>query len=257
METRELLQHKFVERAFKYFSALPKDVHGKPLDIEFGDGDKIDEYQFYVLGVGSSIAHLLTLLEQLERAVILLNNFHYSSKVKKLGITRFHHLHYNIENYLIRLRSIIDRVLQLINTVFHLQLDESTVTFQIIIKNVKVERTPIKANLNDLRKFIESNTSERNAIVHRHSLVEPALRKLELLYLFDEEKWRNNSKDKALSFKGLTDMRSKILRDYLEAKRGTFFAINNEVFSKISKLYDHLYQQHFLESARLRKYLYE
>ena len=65
-----------------------------------------------------------------------LSNYGYSKKIES---TRADYLIYNLENYLIRLNSVYDRVLQIVNAVFHLCINEENVNHSVIISNYKVQ----------------------------------------------------------------------------------------------------------------------
>ena len=94
-----------------------------------------DEDEFYVMKVGFATAHMLTWCQQLDDAIELLTNFDYS---KRINTNRSAHFTYNLENYLIRINSVFDRVLQLVNAVFHIGTNDEHVRYDAIINNVHV-----------------------------------------------------------------------------------------------------------------------
>jgi hypothetical protein len=144
------------------------------------EGAKVDEHQFYLQGVGFHLAHALSWMKQLESAVELLTNYEYS---KRMSTSRADHLIYSIENYLIRLNSTYDRMLQLTNAVFHLCIHEEHVSHSIITTNAKVEHRPqVVAKLKAVKKHLDKYAQDRHTIVHKHSLLDEKLRRIELFY---------------------------------------------------------------------------
>ena len=243
--------HAFSVAVWNEAVPLQKQAEDKGMDE---DQEQLDEYQFYVMRVGYSLAQLVTWIEQLDHAVFYLSDFSYNKKAQSEGVNRAKHLLYNIENYLIRLHSVYDRALQLTNNVFHLGVEESNVGHSVIVSNLKVARTDVKGHLKALKKEVEKKAQERHAIVHRESHREDSLRRLEMLYMFGKESW--HEKDGALSFSGLAHIRSQLLKNVVAEKKQEFSEINKGIFEKIDALLAGLHQQYNKERQRLRLYLY-
>jgi Cthe_2314-like HEPN len=180
----------------------------------------VDEYQFYLQGVGFHLAHALTWMKQLDSAVELLTNYDYS---KNISASRADHLIYNIENYLIRLNSTNDRMLQLTNAVFHLGTNEEHVTHSVIIANVKVQHRPqVVSKLKATKKHLEKYAQDRNTIIHKHSLLDEKLRRIELFYnedLLDHMTDEQRKRTKAF--------RANYLREYVIARKAEFHTMNS------------------------------
>lgn len=246
-----LMLHAFSTAVWKEAAPLQKQAEDQGLD---DDQEQLDEYQFYVMRVGYSLAQLVTWIEQLDHAVFYLSNFSYNKKAQSEGINRAKHLLYNIENYLIRLHSVYDRALQLTNNVFHLGVEESNVGHSVIVSNLKVARTEVKGLLKALKKEAEKKAQERHAIVHRESHREDSLRRLEMFYMFDKDSW--GEKDGALSFEGLAHLRSQLLKTVVAEKKQEFSELNKNIFEKVDALLVELHQQYNKERQRLRGYVY-
>ena len=79
------------------------------------------------------------------------------------------HIEFHIENYIIRSRSIYDRVLIFTNYLLNIQLAPSRVTHDLIITNSKVEKVKIKSKLKEINKACGTYRDVRNEIIHQHS----------------------------------------------------------------------------------------
>jgi hypothetical protein len=185
MNIESLKQHSFVQTVFKDAVTVYKET-GIDLTADKKDEPTLDEHQFYVTRVGYGLSHTLTWIEQLHHAQIFLTQFNYERRTKEAGVNRFHHLIYNVENYLVRLQSVYDRLLQLTNDVFHICMSDKLVNHSLIVSNLRVSRTKIPTLLKAVRKTIEPKAEDRNEIIHRHSYSDPVLRRLELFYLQTE-----------------------------------------------------------------------
>ncbi|UUZ76252.1 hypothetical protein LP414_33950 [Polaromonas sp. P1(28)-13] len=245
----ELHQHAFFAEASAESVSVQRDLGLDPL-VEDTNEPLMNELQFYVTRVGFSLAHTLTWIEQLHQAVHFLSDFGYSKRQKEEGIQRSHHLIYNVENYLVRLQSVYDRLLQLTNAVFHICMSDELVNHGLIVSNLKVSRTKVPQLLKVVRNTIKHKTDDRNEIVHRHSYMEPELRKLELLYMHTEETW--GASDKKLPYKNLCYVRSQRMKKITMDKKTEFQSINKALVSALVPLFTALHEQYAKEKERLR-----
>src|SRR5699024_1454960 len=128
----DLEKHSFVREVLEEGVKLLPDIEVSPSAVEMPEDVVLDEQQYYVQKVGFFLVHMLAWCKQLDLSIELLSNFDYS---KKINASRADHLIYNLENYLIRVNSVYDRVLQLTNAVFHLCISEEYVGHSVIITN--------------------------------------------------------------------------------------------------------------------------
>ncbi len=224
-----LRNNNFVQTVFKDAQgSLEKD----PGKLDPPDA-AIDEYQFYLQRVGFNLSHTLTWLDQLTYAVEFLTNYDYS---KSLSTSRADHLIYNIENYLIRVNAAYDRALQLVNSVFHLCMNDEYVAHSVIITNAKVQHRPtVVSKLKVLRRTLNVYSQERHTIVHKHSLLDEKLRRIELFYqdgLLAAMSSQDRARHKAF--------RADYLRRFVVAKRKEFGGFNASLSSAVYGLFDAL-----------------
>jgi len=76
------------------------------------------------------------------------------------------YIEFHIENYLIRSRSVYDRVLSFINYLCDIQMSKEHVNHVSIITNRKVKLSGLNNKLKEINKACEQYRVERNGVVH-------------------------------------------------------------------------------------------
>lgn len=230
-----------------FYNELVKDANqylaGKDFevfDIEIPKETEFDEIEFYIHNVGFYTSYFIKWLKQLDFAIEILSNYDYKKDSK---YNRVDHLIYNIENYIIRFQSVSDRLLQVINGVFHLTINENDVKGTVIMNNLKVSRTSVQSKYSPIKKHLKKLYNERNTIIHRHSYLEKELRKLELFYEADKKKIDSRIKT----------FRTQKLKEYLEKKKEEYSSNNQKLFELIPVLFDELLIEYKKQRNRLIK----
>lgn len=241
----KIIAHKFTQRLLNDSEIISKGRNFKLTDIELENPD-FSEYEFYIHNTGFYFIHFLELSRQLENAIALLSNFRYDNKNE---ISRGDHLTYNIENYIIRLTSITDRVLQVINAVYHLCINEKDVNERVIINNLKVSRTKLPKVYNEFRKSLKEYTGERNTIVHRHSFIDMQLKRIQIFYHKELTKGMLADKDKGDSFK---EVRKGVLTKFVSERKKEFHQTNETCFKTLLPILDVLDEQYELNKHKLK-----
>ncbi|WP_256384790.1 Cthe_2314 family HEPN domain-containing protein [Photobacterium toruni] len=197
-------------------------------ETELPEDLELTEYQYYIQKVGFYLVNTVAWCKQLDLAINLLSNFDYS----KQGALRSEHLIYNIENYLIRIKSVHDRVLQLVNAVFHLCINEASVNHGVIISNYKVQhRREIHKAIKAISKFLSSHEQIRHTLIHRHSLLDKELKKIEMMYANNFE--HISDQEEVKKYKSI---RSELLKRYVTQKKSEFRSINDTLYGLINDL---------------------
>lgn len=249
MAFEDLYQHPLFEHVTRD-GAKVQEALGLGLLDELDDSTTVDELQFYVMRVGFSLSHALGWVEQLHQAVFFMTDFGHDKKAKELHIKRPAHLLYNIENYLIRLQSTYDRCLQLTNAVFHICTSDELVNHGLIVSNLHVSRTPVPKLLKAVRKSIDDHAQDRHQLIHRHSHMDPDLRKIELLYMHSKETWPNDGK---LTYERLVTHRAERIRSLTTRRKAEFVKINASLVDALTPLFDELLIQYKRQKLRLER----
>jgi len=226
-----LYDHAFLKAVVADGDLAFKSVNIDNVGVYLPDDIVLDEYQFYLHNVGFYLVHTLTWCRQLDLAVEFLSAFDYS---KNLTATRADHLIFNIENYFVRLRSVHDRALQLVNAVFHLCINEEHVGHSVVISNYKVTHRPeIVAIIKAVKKFLGDYEQSRHTLIHRHSYLDADLKRVERLYLAALV----SAKMPAEQLKRLKAFRARCMSDFVRKKKAEFSAINSTLATHIDSLF--------------------
>lgn len=176
----ELALHPFVEDAFTTALSIQKEI-----DNVRGFSIKIDlkrnptEREYYCLVLGTSMAHFLTTIQQLEHSVLLMSNFSPTEIMKEGGLTRATHLVWSVENFIIRTQTAYDRFLVLTDRLFNIQNPASRISHESIVTNGHIAATKIPSVLKPVRNSIKKYYYDRNTIIHEAPYHDEELRRLE------------------------------------------------------------------------------
>lgn len=210
--------------------------------------DDFSELEFYMHNTMFYTVHCLSLLSQLENSIEFLSSYNYKTKQK---ISRGNHLTYNVENYMIRVISITDRLLQMINAVFYLQVDERDVKVSTILKHKNLSSTEIPNHFRLLNIILKEYKDGRNSIVHRHSYIDKSLFRIEQFYHLEIEK-RYFDKSSSEEIKNFKNMRRALLRDFLSNIKSKFKKTNNKCFEITLLIFDELNKQYAIKKSDLK-----
>jgi hypothetical protein len=232
-----MYEHHFVKRVIKEsMDVLTVLYKGNIPPIDRDDDPMPDEHQFYILRVGHRIKSLVVWCKQLDQTIQYISNFSVSSAMKRKGITRHSYLAYHIENHIIRVASVYDRVLHLVDAVFHLCNDPQNCTQDVIINNLKVKRTDIPSSLKPLKRLLKEYKYPRNSVVHFEPYEDKLLRRLELYSFFTEdspeldEKFRRN----------IRYLQREAASDIIKDKKKEFTQLNKSIAEALSLVLDKL-----------------
>jgi hypothetical protein len=241
----ELGAHPFFNEVFEDGRKMLPEIDVAPSAIEMPEDVVLDEQQYYIQKVGFFLAHTLAWCRQLDLAIEFLSNFDYS---KKITATRADHTIYNLENYLIRINSAYDRVLQLVNAVFHLGVSEEHVSHAVIISNAKVQHRPeIVSKVKAVQKYLKEYAQARHTLIHKHSYQDAKMRRLEIFYMHDldslnaAEEWKRN----------IRTFRTQYLKEFLAEKKEEFQAVNNGLGEIMNNLFVELNHEYKRQVAKL------
>lgn len=207
-----------------------------------------DELEYYDFRVSHSLVHLFDLIGQLQDTAKLLNNY----PDRNSGISSFRYMIYTLENWYIRAGSVGDRVINLINNVFHLGIHKAG-SADFVLKNLNVSRTAVPALYSSLDKVLSKHRSTRNTIVHAESLAPEEMQRLATLYSYDDamivehpdEQFRANVKR----------VRARDLAKAREAQMRELGDRNLNIEKAVIPILDALVTVHVRQRKRLTAYL--
>jgi hypothetical protein len=247
-ELLNLAMHPFASRAMKKGVDAQRPLCRSLASVEPDYIRDPDEHEFYLIGVGHQMAEVLSCCQQLAHIPIFLTNYSETRKMVRAGVTRHSAIVYHIENYVIRTQSLLDRMLKLVDAVFHLTNDPRNCRFDVILQNVKVQVSDLPDSIKAFRKLLGRYSRVRNEVAHEHSLKDEALRRLDLLYLV--ERWESISPKERDS--NVRDLISENILEILMTRRREFLAFNKEIGSSIAGIFDKLAPYYSREEKSLR-----
>jgi len=246
IDLEKIFNHKFIKTVMDDMEPHIKDDDGKMSDIEFIPKTTPSEFEYYTRQTAFFSVHLLELCDQLKIGLEVLSDFNYS---KKKQYSRAEHLTYNLENLIIRLTSLNDRTLQLINATYHLGIDEKDVKERVIMNNIKVSRTAITKSYRTFKNTLQNFIGDRNTIVHRHSFIDKELKQLQIFYNLS---LTNLYKDQINELDGLKTVRQRVLTEYLKKIKAEFSETINACFLELSSVLDDCLIQYSIIRNKLK-----
>ena len=174
-----LSQHPFVADILEEGMAIRKKHGG--ISIRKSEEHTYSEGEYYCLQLSFCVVHLLTVIQQMEHTVLYMSNFSPTELMKKSGINRGTHLLWSVENYIIRTQSVYDRLLVLIDRLFHIQNQPNRISHESIVTNAHISRTEIPNALKPVRASIKKYYHDRNTIIHESSYLDDEIRRIEML----------------------------------------------------------------------------
>lgn len=158
MKTKILEHEVFVEANHDVTKYLEKcDLKNKIMASQ----SKVDTYAIETFRYLMSISKCI---EQLNWAIEMLAGYRTSNEVP--GLTRIDYISYGLENIYLRITTVFDRCLRLVNVVYQLGLPERECKRTTIIKNINVKNTNTGKSLKELDSYVERYQGVRNVIAH-------------------------------------------------------------------------------------------
>jgi hypothetical protein len=210
-----------------------------------------DEHEFFLLRVAACLVEVLNCCHQLNQIPLYLANHRQTPAMKKATINRHSVIVYHIENYIIRTQSLLDRVLKLVDAVFHLLNNPRNCRFDVVIKNVKVEISDVPESIKSLRKLLGRYSAVRSEVIHEHSIKEDNLRILDLYFLL--ERWQEIFPRSKRS--NARELAQDMTREVLWKKKQEFSEFNKELAIAIAHIFEKLAPYFSREEQALKKRL--
>ena len=168
--------------------------------------------------------------------------------MKKAAINRHSLIVYHVENYIIRTQSLLDRVLKLVDAVFHLLDAPRNCQFDVVVKNVKVAVSEAPESIKSLRKLLGQYSAVRNEVIHQHSIKEDDLRILDLYFLL--ERWEEISPRQNRS--NVSEPAQDMTQEVLWKRKYEFSKFNKELAVAIAHIFEKLAPYYSREEQALR-----
>lgn len=168
---------------------------------------------------------------QIYFSIELLSGFR---KKKNGKMNRHDYIVFMIENFYLRITSILDRSLRFANILFEIGLPERECRESTIIKNNKVKNTKVESSLKEINKFISKFKMTRNQITHSEGFYDKKLQSVATYYFLLETDEFDNFKKYDHIYKTETD-------NYIKGKKAELTDITVQIEKLVSDLFDNVY----------------
>ncbi len=158
----------------------------KRCDLESGITVIASPLEQYTLDCFKAVRSITDCMEQLHFSIELLSGYRTSTSPDSMN--RHDHIVFAIENYYLRITSVYDRCLRLINILYNLGLPERDCKNSTIVKNIHVKGSDIETSLKALDKFTNNFRQFRNSVAHNETYSEDDKLQIIASYYFLEAK---------------------------------------------------------------------
>lgn len=118
----------------------------------------------------------------------------------------------------------------------------------MIITNAKVQHRPnVVSKLKAVKKHLDKYAQERHAIIHKHSLLDEKLRRIELFYhdgILEEMSEERKAR--------LKTFRANHLREYVIAKKAEFQQMNAQLAELVAMLFASLLAEYQFQKQQFK-----
>jgi hypothetical protein len=248
-DLQDLSLHPFAQDALENGVSVQKMLGDRsPSSVVPDYAREPDEHEFFLIRVATSLVEVLNCCHQLSEIPLFLGNHRSTKAMDKAGVNRHSLIVYHIENYLVRTQTLLDRVLKLVDAVFHLLNASRNCRYDVVMKNVKVQVSSVPNPLTQLKNLLNRYTGVRNEIIHQHSIKEDPLRRLALYFLL--QRWDRISPREGHA--NVDELIKESVFEILWFKKKELLAFNKEVALSVSAIFDSLAPYYAREEAALR-----
>lgn len=142
----------------------------KRCDLKSGTAVIASPLEQYTLECFKAVRNVTDCMEQLHFSIELLSGYRTSTSPESMN--RHDHIVFAIENYYLRITSVYDRCLRLINILYNLGLPERDCKNSTILKNLHVKGSDIEISLKAIDRFTSKFRQFRNSVAHNETYSE-------------------------------------------------------------------------------------
>ena len=229
-----LEKHPFVVDVLKKgmeFSKENRKPNGFTADAEYKR--ELNEAEFYCLQLCYCMTHLLSVVLQLEHTIYYMSNFSPTESMKKAGVNRSTHLLWSVENYIVRTQFVYDRLLILVDRLFHIHNPPNRISHESIVTNTHISRTTIPKALKPVKSSVKKYYHDRNTIIHEASYLDDELRQIEAYSILIS----SDSDYDDINIEYLKEDLKWLVRDFLKKRKKEFSRINKNVCVSLGDLF--------------------
>jgi len=152
---------------------LLNDQTIKEFTNSFKEGKKVQgwkylkKHQLYCVNVFQCAMNVLECVEDIEHINVFIKQYPYKKTLQNAGVTRKRYMQYHLENYLMRLVGLIDRLSLLVNEVYELGLPPELCRIRILERMEQMKGQSVIDSIKSFDKALKNTRTARNTISHQ------------------------------------------------------------------------------------------
>ncbi|MEH6347466.1 MAG: Cthe_2314 family HEPN domain-containing protein [Bermanella sp.] len=187
------------------------------------------DLDYYLLSSSKAYSSITTSIEKAKLSIQLLD-YEYILKIESKEHAKSEYIELFIENSIIRVQSIYDRVLIFINRLLELGISNESINHNLIVTNDNVKKYGLDKKLKNLNKTCNEYRNIRNTIIHHDRYTEENLDFFGLVHQ-SEHLSKIAGRETLLKEETLNDLSSDFMLDYQSDLQGYFEKIEDKLNS--------------------------
>lgn len=166
---------------------------GKRSEHGFQPNRTLTKYEQYFYDCFQGMGEVHTLMRQLDQTAIFFANFRSIKSMKAQDITRYDHMVYHLESYVLRVTGILDRLLIFVNQVLCLGMEEASCKPHMMLSGKNGKKGPVTPRveavdglftaLDSVRTFVDQFREQRNEVAHSRRWEALDMRRIEMFHI--------------------------------------------------------------------------
>ena len=254
MSVREKLEKHGLFKAL-----IPKsiEVMNQLSDLDVGEDGFIrpefNYYQYYIFSSAKALTELVSWFGQLELSLVYIEHQEAPKELEAHGVNHVTDLQFKLENHLVRLESLYDRLLMLANCLLKLGISDNSLSHELVVGNDNVKYYKTDAPIKSVKAVLKPYKEIRNSIIHHRSYNEPAILDLSALHYLENVEY-DLEELKIMKCEMTSEEMAKLLKGlYVEE----FKEVNKKLCDKLTEVLNHLLNifQYEEEVAKVKHHL--
>jgi len=218
------------------------EVKGNSLEV-----NTANDLEFYIVRCGKALSNLSGSMDKARLSLTLLNAKCLDS-ISSEERPRSALIEMMVENAIIRVQSIYDRVLILANNILDLGIDNQFIHHALLVTNENIVRYGLDKPLKKFNKACSDFKAIRNRVIHHDRFTEEQFDQLSLIISADHLA-------KAVGRKGIADedVLNAVIKDYLESKQEELSSYLDGIEARLHELYDVMLPVYSHHKEKFRK----
>lgn len=230
---------------FSYFF-IENEVLEKQIENKVFNNIELTNFEYYFYSTEFYLLQIYSLCQDLSMSLEFINDLQYKKYFRK---NHFDFIAYQLENHIIRLLSVKDWILQLINIVYQLNIEEQKVCKRTVIeKNSTSLDKEIIQLYKDLEDILSKEKNIRDEVIHRQKYRNIFLARLYIMHYHD---YLKNQKSSELGLHPINNNTHENLKSEIFLIVLKFNLLQREINNKTLKFFEILEKEFICKKEKL------